>query len=70
MPKEIIVLNVLGMTCSHCENAVKTAVSGLDGVSDVTVDLPSGQVTVGFDSDKVDSDAIRYAIEDQGYDVE
>jgi len=36
---EKIVLNVMGMSCSHCENAVKKAVSALEGVTKVDVDL-------------------------------
>ncbi|HEY5555984.1 cation transporter [Acetobacterium sp.] len=35
-----IILNVEGMSCAHCEKAVKNAVGELDGVESVTVDLP------------------------------
>ena len=40
---------VTGMTCGHCVNAVTSKLTGLSGVSGVTVDLvPDGasQVTV------------------------
>ena len=40
---------VTGMTCGHCVNAVTSELTGLSGVSGVTVDLvPDGvsQVTV------------------------
>ena len=34
---------VTGMTCGHCVNAVTSELTGLDGVSAVTVDLvPDG----------------------------
>jgi len=33
------VLKVEGMSCMHCVRAVKTAVSSLQGVGDVDVDL-------------------------------
>lgn len=69
MSKEIKTLNVEGMSCSHCENAVKKSVGALDGVDNVTVDLKGKQVTVDFDSSKVTVEAIKEAIEDQGYDV-
>jgi copper chaperone len=69
MSKEIKTLNVEGMSCSHCENAVKKSVSALNGVDNVTVDLEGKKVTVEFDSGKVKVEAIKEAIEDQGYDV-
>lgn len=64
-----LVLNVNGMSCSHCEHAVKTAVGALSGVESVAVDLKGGKVTTQYDPAKVNSDQIRKAIEDQGYDV-
>ena len=33
---------VQGMTCGHCAGAVTTELKGLDGVSDVDVDLVAG----------------------------
>ena len=69
MSKEIKTLNVEGMSCSHCENAVKKSVGALSGVSNVAVDLKGKQVTVEFESGKVTVEAIKEAIEDQGYDV-
>ena len=63
------VLNVEGMSCSHCENSVKMAVGALNGVHSVTVDLKSKKVSVEFDSDKVSIGTIKDTIEDQGYDV-
>ncbi len=66
---EKAVLNVEGMSCSHCEKAIKTAVGALEGVKSVTVDLMGKTVTVEFDAGKVTLDAIKEQIEDQGYDV-
>lgn len=63
------VLNVEGMSCSHCENAIRKAVGALDGVGSVTVDLDGKTVTVEYESEKIALDAIRNEIEDQGYDV-
>jgi copper chaperone len=69
MAKEVTVLAVNGMSCSHCENAVKKAVGALDGVDEVTVDLAGKKVAVSFDPAKVSTQSITDAIEDQGYDV-
>ena len=69
MLKETKVLNVEGMSCSHCENAVKKSVGELTGIDSVTVDLKEKKVTVEYDSDKITIDVIKSTIEDQGYDV-
>ena len=67
--KKTVLLNVEGMSCSHCVNAVKNAAGGLDGVSEVEVDLKGQTVTVEYNADEVTLDSIKEAIEDQGYDV-
>jgi len=64
-----IILNVEGMSCSHCVNAIKKSVGELDGVSNVDIDLAAKSVKVEFDSNKVSEENIKLAIEDQGYDV-
>jgi copper chaperone len=61
------VLNVEGMSCGHCVNSVEKAVSNL-GAS-AKVDLPAKTVAVEFDENKVSLNAIKEAIEEQGYDV-
>jgi copper chaperone len=64
-----ITLNVEGMSCSHCVNAVTKAVTALPGVSGVNVSLEGKTVTVDYDADQVSLDAIKEAIEEEGYDV-
>ncbi len=63
------VLNVEGMSCSHCVNAVTKAVTALDGVSGVNVNLEGKTVTVDYDADQVSLESIKEAIEEEGYDV-
>lgn len=63
------VLNVEGMSCMHCVNAVKTSVGALPGISKVEVDLPAKKVAVTYDGDQVKLDKIKDAIEDAGYEV-
>lgn len=63
------ILNVEGMSCSHCVNAVTNALNALDGVDKVDVDLAGKTVAVEFDGDKVSLEAIKDAIEEEGYDV-
>ncbi|RKP58052.1 copper chaperone [Cohnella endophytica] len=62
-----ITLKVQGMSCGHCVNSVEGAVKGLG--ANAKVDLASGSVTVDYEAAKLSVDAIKEAIEDQGYDV-
>ncbi|MFR9775866.1 heavy-metal-associated domain-containing protein [Micromonospora sp. MS34] len=59
---------VQGMTCGHCVNSVSTEVSALPGVTDVQVDLASGQITVTSES-PLDTGAVRAAVDEAGYDL-
>lgn len=61
-------ITVDGMTCGHCVAAVQTEVGKVDGVTDVAVDLTSGQVTVVSDTTP-DPAALREAVEEAGYEV-
>ena len=56
---------VTGMTCGHCAQAVTTEVSAIDGVTDVKVDVASGNVEVTGDG--VTEDAVRAAVDEAGY---
>lgn len=66
---EKTVLKVEGMSCSHCENAVKEAVGSIPGVSAVSVDLSGKTVTVEYDSGKTAIEAVKLAIDGQGFEV-
>jgi copper chaperone len=61
-------LLVDGMTCDHCVSSIRSAVAQVPGVTDVSVDLASGQVTVVADAPP-DAVALRAAVEDAGYDL-
>lgn len=62
-------IDVRGMTCGHCEKAVKGALDELNGVTAVEVHLSSGKVDVSYDDAQVTVADMREAIEEQGYDV-
>ncbi len=64
---DTLTFSVPGMTCGHCEAAVKQEVGGVTGVSDVAVDLATKLVTVTGAA--LDRDAIVAAIDEAGYDV-
>lgn len=60
-------IKVEGMSCGHCQMAVNKAISGVDGVSNVEVNLKDGQVTVNFDEGKTNTDVIKAAVVEAGY---
>nr|WP_073295532.1 heavy metal translocating P-type ATPase [Parolsenella massiliensis] len=59
--------DVGGMTCAACQAHVQKAVSGVDGVSDVTVNLLSGSMVVDYDEATTTADAICQAVDRAGY---
>lgn len=64
MQKTVI---IEGMHCQHCVSAVQEALSSLPGITEVQVDLASGQAVIQAGS--IDDSAVREAIEDIGFDV-
>ncbi len=66
---ESIILKAPGISCSHCEAAIKKAVGELGGAGKVDVDLEAKLITVEYNGDDVTPDAIRAAIEAQGYET-
>lgn len=65
-----ITLNVQGMTCNHCVQAVEGALTELSGVERALVDLQANNVAVQFDESVVTTGQMKEAIEEQGFDVE
>lgn len=60
--------SVSGMTCEHCVASVTEEVSKVAGVTDVSVDLSAGLVTV--ESDEIpDAEAVAAAIDEAGYEL-
>ena len=59
---------VTGMHCSHCVSSVTEEVSAISGVSDVRVDLASGQLVVISD-DAIAFEEIEAAVDEAGYTV-
>ena len=57
---------VVGMTCGHCVASVTEEVSKIDGVTNVDVDLASGEVTVEAEQ-PVDDEAFAAAVDEAGF---
>ena len=58
---------ITGMTCNHCRANVEKAIRATTGVTDVTVDLPSGMAYV---SGTHDAEAILAAVSAIGFEAE
>jgi copper ion binding protein len=63
------VFRVSGMTCGHCEKRITEAVKSLKGIRTVAASFPKKRVEVAYDAEKVTEDAIKNAIEQEGYRV-
>ena len=59
--------DVGGMTCAACQAHVDRAVSKLDGVQSVAVNLLAGSMLVGYDPAQVTPDDICAAVDRAGY---
>ena len=63
-------IGVYGMTCGHCQKRVADAISSLEGVGAVEVNLEAELATVSFNPQKVSMDDIKEAIRKAGYSTE
>lgn len=62
-----IAITVPGMTCGHCEAAVKGEIGKLAGVTSVDVNLDSKAVVV--EGEQLDLDAIVAAVDEAGFEA-
>ena len=56
--------NIPAMSCGHCVRAITEAVQQADPAAQVTVDLPTKQVTVQSTQPR---DALAHALKEAGY---
>lgn len=61
--------DVKGMTCSACQSAVYRAVSKMDSVSDVNVNLMTNTMSVVYDETKLNDNDIIQVVKNAGYDA-
>lgn len=61
-------IKIKGMSCQHCVMAVTKALSSLDGIKNVKVDLKSGVATYE-ETKTVAPKVISAAVKKAGYDV-
>ena len=62
-------LRIAGVSCGKCVGKIEQAVSELDGVDSVKMDLDSRTLSVEFDERSITIEEIATEIEEIGYDV-
>jgi len=58
-------INVQGMTCNHCKANVETNLRNLDFITDVKIDLPTGNIEL--DGNNIDLDKVKKVVNGLGY---
>ena len=61
-------IKVKGMSCQHCVGSVTKALSEIEGITDVQVDLDKGEATFN-QQNPVDEQIIKEAITKIGFEV-
>jgi len=64
-----VVINVDGMTCEGCENAINAGVESLDGIASVESSHEEGWTKVKYDKAVTSAEDIEGKITDTGYTV-
>lgn len=62
-------LSVPDISCEHCERTITEALTPLDGVRDVKVDIPAKQVSVDYDDTIVDVNRFKAVLQEEEYPV-
>lgn len=62
-------LQLAGMSCQHCVRAVTQALQGIAGVHAAEVSLEPQEAWVDYDPDQASLEAMRAAVEAEGYQV-
>ncbi|KAI9486042.1 MAG: hypothetical protein EXX96DRAFT_547484 [Benjaminiella poitrasii] len=66
---QVTCLPVQGMTCQSCVRAITNALSSIEGIQSVNVDLESASATVTYDPLLLTCADLKNSIEDCGFDV-
>ncbi|WP_201714118.1 heavy metal translocating P-type ATPase [Rossellomorea arthrocnemi] len=60
-------LNIEGMTCASCSQAVEKATKKLAGVQQASVNLATEKLTITFDENELTIEEIKKAVDEAGY---
>ena len=63
------VLNVPDISCEHCERTITEALTPVDGIQSVRVDIDAKQVAVQYDAAQVNVERMREILSEEEYPV-
>ena len=63
----LVLIQIEGMHCHRCENAIQRTLGAFPGVREVEVDFPSGQASVLHERGSVTTQQLLDAITNAGY---
>ena len=63
-------LNVSGMSCGHCVEAVQKALTSRSGVRNASVNLEAGSAEVEYDESSVAPEQLVAAVRESGYEAQ
>lgn len=66
---ESTTLTAPDISCEHCQHAIEGSIGQLSGVRTVKVDIPTKQVHIDYDPQKVTLSKIEEVLDDIGYTV-
>jgi copper chaperone len=64
-----VVLNVPDISCEHCERTITDALTPVEGIRNVSVDIPQKQVHVDYDEGTVDVNRMKQILQEEEYPV-
>lgn len=62
-------IDIEGMTCASCAQAVEKNLAGLEGTDEVNVNLATDRASLAYDPNKVEDEDLKKAVEKAGYGV-
>ena len=64
------ILNIPDISCEHCQMTITNALTPVDGVRGVIVDIPTKQARVDYDETTVDVNRLKEILQEEDYPVE
>jgi copper chaperone len=62
-------LNVPNISCEHCQRTITNALTPVEGVRRVTVDIPTKEVHVDYDETRLDIERLKAILQEEDYPV-
>ena len=64
------VLSIPDISCAHCQATITNALTPLDGVQSVAVDIATKKAAVQYDPSVVQIDQMKQVLDEEDYPVE